>query len=281
MHRLVSRLSVLPFLLLQAACAHWHPSSPSIAQNDSTVATTVDGCRSLLSRPRVSMQETGLEMPIELLNWNIKKGSREAWRADLRNLSLGKEFVVLQEAVMGSGIREEVPHLEYVSFSQGYTTRFRTTGVATFSATAPVSECRFSVTEPLLQTPKATNIAEYRLKGSVDTLVVVNLHAVNFSLGLGRFREQMAQVRDVLDAHEGPAILSGDFNTWSRRRMAIVRQLIARLGFSAIVLGEDHRKTFNGHALDHVFVRGFSSGIGETLIVRSSDHNPVSVELVL
>ena len=220
-------------------------------------------------------------MPIGLLNWNIKKGSRDAWRADLRNLSADKEFVVLQEAVIGSGLREEVPHLEHVSFSRGYATRFRTTGVATLSATAPVSECRFSVTEPLLQTRKATSIAEYSVKGSEDSLVVVNLHAVNFTLGLVRFREQMGQIHDVLIAHDGPAILSGDFNTWSRRRMNIVLGMVADLEFTAIDLSEDHRKTFNGHALDHVFVRGFSSGVGRTSVVQSSDHNPVSVELML
>ena len=244
------------------------------------VATSVDDCVASLHGVYTD-SAAGLTAPIQLLNWNVHKGASEDWRADLRDLASGKDFVALQEVVLESGVEVDLPHLEHMAFSQGYTTRSKTTGVATFSASAPLSECRLSATEPVLRTPKATSIAEFALREHAETLIVVNLHAVNFTLGLKEFTAQMAAIQQVLDAHEGPAILSGDFNTWSLRRMHVVDTLVADLGFSAISLDEDSRKTFNGHPLDHVFIRGFSSVSGETTVVSTSDHNPMAVELFL
>ncbi len=244
------------------------------------IATTASDCVSALRGERADAI-AGLATPIELLSWNVQKGTSDEWHDDLRDLASGKEFVALQEVVLESGAQADVPHLEHMAFSQGYTTRSRTTGVATFSASAPLSECRLTAVEPLLRTRKATSIAEYALQEHEGTLVVVNLHAVNFTLGLREFGAQIAQIRQVLGAHDGPAILSGDFNTWSLRRMAIVDELVADLGFSGIRLDEDSRKTFNGHPLDHVFIRGFSSVSGQTSVVSTSDHNPMAVELHL
>lgn len=246
------------------------------------VATSADDCAAALQGTTAKADAgAGLATPIELLNWNVQKGGSDDWHTDLRALASGKEFVALQEVVLESGAAADIPHLEHMAFSQGFTTKSKTTGVATFSASAPLSECRLTAVEPVLRTRKATSIAEYALQDHAQTLVVVNLHAVNFSLGLKGFGAQMTQIRQVLDAHEGPAILSGDFNTWSLRRMAIVDELVAALGFSGIRLDEDSRKTFNGHPLDHIFIRGFSSVSGQTSIVNTSDHNPMAVELHL
>jgi endonuclease/exonuclease/phosphatase (EEP) superfamily protein YafD len=44
-------------------------------------------------------------------------------------------------------------------------------------------------------------------------LLIVNVHAVNFTLGMARLREQLEAVADVLTSHSGPVLLTGDFNT--------------------------------------------------------------------
>ncbi len=255
-------------------------ASDSATGNGRFVETTVAGCQQALRKPTLH-SNAGLGSEIELLNWNIKKGSRSVWQDDLRAMALDADLVVLQEAAVDIGIESEVPHLEHASFARGYATGNKTTGVATYSSTAPLSECRFQVVEPLLRTPKATSVTVYPLADRSETLLVVNVHAVNFTFGVTRFREQIGQVRDVIDAHQGPAILSGDFNTWSRKRLNVVNELVSDLGFSTVSLSTDDRKTFNGFPLDHVFVRGFSSASGGTSSVRSSDHNPMTIELVL
>ena len=280
MHGRTQVLSALALSLATTSCALQTVTGEFAFENNGFVETTVDGCREALQRPSLH-SVAGLGSEIELLNWNIKKGSKALWQEDLRSMALDADLVVLQESAVEIGVESEVPHLEHTSFARGYTTGSRTTGVATYSKTAPLSECRFQVTEPLLRTPKATSVTQYPLADTADTLLVVNVHAVNFTCGVVRFREQINQVRDVVAAHDGPAILSGDFNTWSRKRLDVVNELVGDLGFSPVPLQDDVRTTFNGYPLDHVFVRGFESANGDSAPVTSSDHNPMTIELVL
>lgn len=273
-------ISALALGFLSTSCALGPVTVDGQFASSTSVETTVEGCRAALQKP-AKHAEIGLGREFELLNWNIKKGTKADWQADLRNMALGAELVVLQEAAVEIGIDSEVPHLDHNSFARGYATSSKTTGVATYGSASPVSECHFQAMEPLLRTPKATSITEFPLADSSDTLLVVNVHAVNFTFGVDRFREQINQVRDVVTAHQGPAILSGDFNTWSRKRLAIVNEIADGLGFSSVPLLADHRKTFNGFPLDHVFVRGFASASGSSSSVTSSDHNPMTIELAL
>lgn len=256
-------------------------STVRVANLDLAVAMNVNDCRSLLSRAADESADQLDPTSIGLLNWNIKKGTGEAWQDDLGEMSIGKELVILQEAVLGTGIENHLDGVSFVSFSPGFTTKSRMSGVATYSSSKPLNRCHLSVIEPVLRTRKATSVTEFGLAGTEQTLVVVNVHAINFSLGLGRFRDQMEQIREVLQAHSGPAILSGDFNTWRRKRLDIVDELASELDFSAVFFDDDNRKTFNGNALDHVFVRGLFVESSETKPVDSSDHNPLSVELRL
>ncbi len=274
-------MSLLCVYFLLGACAFVNVQPGLRVAGEHAVATNVIDCQSLLNRPVLESPDSLETRSIGLLNWNINKASKELWESDLRDMAAGKEFVILQEAVLDFGIEQQLGELKYSSFSQGFTTRSRTTGVATFATRKPLSECNLSVVEPVLRTRKATSITEFALAGREDTLVVVNVHVVNFSIGLIRFRDQMEQIRQVLAVHDGPAILSGDFNTWRTKRMEIVNEIAGDLAFCAVPIDVDHRKRFNGHALDHVFVRGLFVDGSATRRVTSSDHNPITVELRL
>lgn len=245
------------------------------------IANSVKACQALLNSP-VGAESDSIEPGrIGLLNWNIKKGSMQNWDTDLSDLAIGKELVILQEAVRNTEFKEQLVDFTYNSFSPGYSTKNATTGVATFSKRKPISECKLSVVEPWLRSRKATSITEYAITGREETLLVVNVHVVNFSIGLVQYKNQINQVRHVLSMHKGPVILSGDFNTWRQKRMDVVNKLIRDLEFFSVQTDNGHRKTFNGHPLDHVFVRGLSVASTETIKVTSSDHNPISVELLL
>jgi endonuclease/exonuclease/phosphatase (EEP) superfamily protein YafD len=50
-------------------------------------------------------------------------------------------------------------------------------------------------------------------------LMVVNIHAVNFSLGVDVYSKQLLPIGDQIAHHSGPVIMAGDFNAWSRPRM--------------------------------------------------------------
>lgn len=278
----LTKLTGLTTLLVAGACAAVNPyASTTPLRTDHGIATTVEDCRSALNRATGEPVDKSDPGRIDLLNWNVKKGSMDGLQRDLRSISSGTELVILQEVDLDLDIARELEHVKHESFSQGYTTRAQTTGVATYSASAPLSECHLVSTEPLLRTPKATSITEYDLAGHEDNLLVVNVHAVNITWGLERYREQMKQIHDVVAAHKGPAILSGDFNTWRPARMEIVSNMVDRLAFRPVTLGADLRTRFNGLPLDHVFVRGLDVETSHSRPVSSSDHNPISVRFRL
>ena len=83
----------------------------------------------------------------------------------------------------------------------------------------------------------------------------------------------------MLAVHDGPVILSGDFNTWRKKRLRIVESLAFDLGLEAMSFQEDHRKTVFGQMLDHIYVRSLTPESTDTYNVSSSDHNPLSAEL--
>ena len=146
----------------------------------------------------------------------------------------------------------------------------------TLSAIDPITQCSFVSTEPFLRTPKATNITQFGLTGRSETLIVVNMHAVNFSLGLKSYRGQFDEVRQALAKHAGPIILSGDLNTWRSGRLAVVTELAEDLGLVPVAFDVDNRVSRFGRHLDHIYVRGLTPVASSTEIVSTSDHNPMS-----
>lgn len=127
----------------------------------------------------------------------------------------------------------------------------------------------------MLRTVKATSVTEYALSNSTATLAVVNVHAINFSLGIEAFSRQLGQISDLVKAHEGPVIVSGDFNTWSQNRLETVQKMARESGLRTLVIPDDGRSTFFGKRVDHVFVRGLQTVAAATPAVETSDHNPI------
>lgn len=169
----------------------------------------------------------------------------------------------------------------YWSFAPGYTHKSLQTGVMTLSSRQPMMHCSLVTWEPWLGTPKATNFTEFALTETEDTLMVVNIHAVNFTLGLEVFRQQIRQVHKIVSDHQGPVIFSGDFNTWRRERFHLLDTMLASLGMHALSFEQDKRKKIFGQHLDHIYIRELQVLGANTQKVRSSDHNPMSVSFSL
>ncbi|MFK7815307.1 MAG: endonuclease/exonuclease/phosphatase family protein [Gammaproteobacteria bacterium] len=228
------------------------------------------------SKPKDSILDSSR---INFLCWNIQKGLKSNWQDDLSNLVNGKDLVIIQEAVLHSDLTEVFDESVHWTFAKGYKTKTHTTGVMTISKHEPVRQRQLTCWEPWLATPKCTNITEYALSDTDETLIVVNIHAINFTLGLKPFRKQIDKVRKELSKHNGPIILSGDFNTWRKKRMRILDALALEYGLDALSFQEDHRKVVFGQVLDHVYVRALTPESTDTYNVKSSDHNPISAEL--
>ena len=208
---------------------------------------------------------------ISILSWNIKKGSESGWDTDLHRLSAGKDLVLLQEAQLLPSFYGALEESMHRSGARGW----KSSGVLTASRARRMNRCSYQHVEPLLGTPKASLLTEYPLIGTDDTLLVVNVHVVNFALGLSEFRQQIGDLHDVMARHAGPIILSGDFNTWRSSRLAILKEYTAVIGLSPVLFAEDNRIRKFGQALDHLFVRGLRPVSSRVETVDSSDHNPL------
>lgn len=218
---------------------------------------------------------------ITLVSWNIAKGNTPGWREDLRRVAAEADLVMLQEAVLRDEMKRPRAEPMFVAFSPGYfTNRFRS-GVMTLSRVRPTDHDSLSAREPIIRSPKATNITLFHDVGWDRPLLVVNMHAINFTIGVDAFRSQLEEVAHVLDEHTGPIIFSGDLNTWNRARSEVLADLMTQHGLQPATFAPDHRVRRFGLPLDYIFVRGVEVREGRTVEVESSDHNPLIITVAL
>jgi endonuclease/exonuclease/phosphatase (EEP) superfamily protein YafD len=217
----------------------------------------------------------------KIVSWNIAKGRTEGWLDDLRSLAQGAQLVMLQEAVFTDAMRQ--PHAEpiYWSFSPGYQTPAYRSGVMTLSRVEPTMICSLSSREPWLRSPKTTSITQFRYHADREPVLVVNMHAINFTLGVHAYTQQLETIGTVLADHAGPIIFSGDLNTWNAARARALEAMTAELGLVAVTFEPDHRTRRFGRALDYVFVRGLEVRDSRTVEVDTSDHNPLIMTLAI
>lgn len=273
----------LVFVLLMTAC-NIVSEKPAItdANHPARVFTSSRSCMEAVALP-APFTANGFSRgrAVDLLSWNIQKGSQPGWLNDLKKMAGKSHLVMLQEALLIDEMKNPRGENVFWSFSPGYQGKNHSTGLMTISPVSPDIICSLQATEPWLNTPKAASIIRYPIKNSFQSILLVNAHAVNFAFGLDEFKAQVDAVARVLSVHDGPMILSGDFNTWKDTRLALLNDVVARLGLTVVEFTPDQRTQWFGSYLDHMFVRGFDVVKADTPEVTSSDHNPLMVRLIL
>ena len=231
--------------------------------------------------PLHSSAITGDELSgaLEILSWNIEKAGNPGWDLDLATLSNGINLAFIQEASLQAEIPGSITSPLHQAFAAGYLAGDKQTGVMTLSSASPSRHCNFSHLEPWLGTPKASTVTEYPLAGREDRLLTINLHSVNFAMGLAGYEQQLRSLMELLAHHQGPAILAGDLNTWSKGRQQMVDTLMNEHGLSPLTFQPDLRTTAFGRALDHIYVRGLKANFTQVIEVSSSDHNALRASL--
>lgn len=279
--RRLARAKVAALAALLAGCAALPVDSARIAPDAPLLRLSEAGeaCRTSSESGDATPRPALDPSLITLVNWNVQKGGHGEWGAQLGALAEGADVLTLQEVpIVNDGWRGHDP-ARFHAFAPGFETRRTPTGVLTISDAAPLVQCNLQALEPWLRTPKATLITEYALAGRNESLLVVNMHVVNFSMGLAAFESQLAEASDVVAQHRGPVILTGDFNTWRQARLDRLGATIAAHGLEAVGFANDARKRFLGKPLDHVYVRGLDVVSATTYETDTSDHNPMRVWL--
>lgn len=218
---------------------------------------------------------------IRLFVWNIHKGEDPRLPQDFGDLSFGADIALFQEAVSApsfvASLTAANTEFEWTMAKSFQMLDFNFTGVATAYRVKPLGEevIVSKVTEPITETPKTILLSVFAINGSYDTLLVANVHGINF-VGLETYKVQMRQLADKLRHHQGPMIVAGDFNTWDPDRLDYLKKLFAPLGLSQI------QTPIAGLLdLDHVFARGMKAGfVFDLSHIDSSDHAPLMVDLL-
>lgn len=152
------------------------------------------------------------EERIRITVWNIYKQQRAEWLSVLKNYGKDAHLVLLQEA-------QTTPELvqfataNYLAADQvpAFVLPQHPSGVMTLSAAHPVYCCPLREREPILRLAKSALVTVYPLPHT-RLLMVVNIHAVNFSLGVDVYSKQLLPIGDQIAHHSGPVIMAGDFN---------------------------------------------------------------------
>ena len=218
---------------------------------------------------------------LRLLVWNLHKGKDKGWRTDLDKFAQHADLLLLQEV---TDTQQLAKHFEHRFSTALYVAAFdylgERSGVAILANAAPDLYCAAMEQEPWIIIPKVANVMRFPLKNQ-GSLLVINLHLVNFELNPSNYRRQIETMMDLVSAHQGPIILAGDFNTWSQARLQLVSELAQQAGLKEVDYVRDDRLRFLGNPLDHVFVRGVKTLRATTQSISSSDHNPLLLELEL
>ncbi|MBL8629938.1 MAG: endonuclease/exonuclease/phosphatase family protein [Rhodospirillaceae bacterium] len=218
-----------------------------------------------------------------MICWNMYKASRRGWLEDLTTLSADADFVLLQEAML-HGDKAHPFHVssgfEWVMAQNfAYRSTAVTSGVKTGSRIAALSRriLRSPDREPIIDLPKMMLATEYDILNTSGNLLIINIHAINITSSR-KFGRQVAQLEAVLDAHKGPVILAGDFNTWNQNRRWILFDAMENHHLNHVPIGAPQWRHLN-QVLDHVFYRGMVLKTATCMQhIRSSDHIPLRVE---
>jgi len=213
-----------------------------------------------------------------VLNWNSYKGRDTKWQEDIERLSSLSDLVVLQEGYLTDDLQELFNKKQYSwDIAKAFTYKDIYNGVLTASRVKPDFLCSFRTPEPLSRIPKTVLITRYPLSGTDEYLVIANIHMINFSINLADYRAQLEKAAEVISQHQGPLIISGDFNSWNKTRMRVLTDITQELGVKEVVFETDHRTTFMGRQVDHIFYRKLVPIKALTEKVTTSDHNPMLV----
>jgi len=125
-----------------------------------------------------------------------------------------------------------------------------------------------------LLTRKAALLSAHPLADG-RTLWLLNVHML-LTRSVHVFEEELSRMMAPLSAHAGPLIVAGDFNTWSRRRLAVLQRKLGGLGLQAASPQPAWRiRAHRGRALDHLFYRGLMLTRAQVLETPCSDHAPI------
>ena len=227
-----------------------------------------------------------LDNKITLLNWNVHKNNHEPkWLHDFQSIldDYSPNIITFQEYKTKSKRSILDSHKDYgYGFFPNiniYEEDYGLINAATFN----IEEFNYIFSEhvePIIKTPKISFLTQYRV-GDNKKLTIINTHMINF-VQIKKYLSQINQIENLASSHDR-LILTGDFNTWSLKRMNLLKNMTESLGLKQVTFEIDHhKKRYLPNPLDHVFYKGVKPIKTKILQhYKTSDHKPILVDFIL
>ena len=219
-------------------------------------------------------QLTPLPASFRVLVWNVHKLPLPDLLACPRPQA---DLWLLQEACLH---KEDTPPWACWQLSPNLRWRHRHCGVLTASSLA------FESGLPLLSqhrelrwlTRKSALLSRHLLANG-QVLKVLNVHML-LTASRHRVVQELARFSPLLE-EDGPLIVAGDFNTWSRPRLQLLAQWAEAHRLVWPVPDQAHHvRHHRRRPLDHLLYRGLRLEVFEALSSPCSDHNPLVAQFV-
>ena len=215
-----------------------------------------------------------------VLCWNVYKQNtkHQGFQPFLLRLAKEKEidFLLLQEANFRDDKHFTLPNFAFdaaanLEFRGEFYGVLSASRVESKSAQAYLSEGR----ESLIGPHKSLLMSEYPFEDG-STLIVLNIHAINFRENKRYYRE-LERFLELMKHHTGPMIIAGDFNSWNKKRIQKLHEIREELTLNTVPFKQvDKVKSFMGNHLDFIFYRGME--LLEFSVDKDhgvSDHHPL------
>lgn len=214
--------------------------------------------------------------------WNWQKSKQKEWASEFSRLAQAADLFLAQEVRRSPAVKEVMEKTAYhwngaVSFLS--LKGKNPIGVATGCIANPL-QVSFAATsrEPVFRIPKMTLATLIPIQNAKRPLLVVNLHAINFT-GIRAFERNLRGAAEILLDYNGPVLLGGDFNSWNHKRLRLLHCIIRSAGLQEVPFEPDLRSRWMGKPLDYLFVRGLKVLASGVRVTRGSDHNPLLARL--
>lgn len=215
-------------------------------------------------------------------SWNWQKCKHKDWAAEFAQLAQAADLFLAQEVRRSSAVQATMDGAPYhwdgaISFFS--LKEKNPIGVATGCVAKP-TQVTFAAAarEPVLRVPKMTLASLIPVENTPQPLLVINVHAINFT-GLKPFENNLHRAAELLLDFNGPVLLGGDFNSWNAKRRRLLQCVSRAAGLREIAFEPDVRTRCLGRPVDYLFVRGLKVLASGVRVTRASDHNPLLARL--
>ncbi|MFZ4713359.1 MAG: endonuclease/exonuclease/phosphatase family protein [Bacteriovoracaceae bacterium] len=225
---------------------------------------------------------------IKIMVWNLKKGQEAGLDVDLPYYGADRDLLILSEGYLSAKVKPIFDSFQSICWDMGVAFLYKKdnnykTGTMIGSKVAP-SWIKIKQTkdhEALINTPKALTSGKYPIAGSDKDLLVISVHGINAVLPAA-FARHMEIARLQMEAHDGPIIFAGDFNTNMPAKVKFLKKMTSNMGMQSIEFKNDARMKVFGQTIDYIFIKGLHPKNSEVLgSLKSSDHKAMMAELAL